>query len=191
MQVHKLEFVALFLLTSVFLSSIAVADQLKNIDNYLEYSPIFSSSGQPNKQQLSLLSENKFKRIIYLAFSDQSTSLAKEDRIVKSLNMDFVHIPVDFEKPTLNDFNMFAAVMKTNPGAKTLLHCQINLRASTFSFLYRVIHKQVPMKTAKDDLDKIWEPNPVWFKFIKTVLDSHGLNPECDDCDWGSNTFSD
>ncbi len=191
MQFNKLELAVLLILTSIFFSSAAVAGQLKDIDNYLEYSPIFSSAGQPNKQQLSLLSEKKFKRIIYLAFSDQSTSLAKEDRIVKSLNMDFIHIPVDFEKPTLNDFNMFAAVMKANPGTKTLLHCQINLRASTFSFLYRVIYKQVPMKTAKDDLDKIWEPNPVWFKFIKTVLDSRGMSPECDDCDWGSNTFSD
>lgn len=189
MQNNKLNSVVILVLVCTFISFTAAAGGLKNIDHYLEYSPGFSSSGQPDKNQIKQLSENNFKRIIYLAFTDQSSSLANEDRIVKSLGMEFIHIPVDFDNPTLNDFNAFVAVMKSTPSTKTLLHCQINLRASTFSFLYRVIYRKVPMKAAKDDLDKIWEPNPVWFKFIKTVLENHGLSPDCDDCDWGSNEF--
>ena len=47
---------------------------------------------------------------------------------------------------------------------------QINLRASTFSFLYRVIYAGVPMAEAKQDLDAIWVPDKVWYQFIVAVL---------------------
>ncbi len=185
------KFIASILLILIFtlIKAEASAQNADKIDNYIEYSKIFSSSGQPDKEQLKILSKNNFKQIIYLAFTDQSTSLDNEDRIVKSLGMDYVHIPVDFDNPKITDFNRFAAIMNSQPEKKTLLHCQINLRASTFSFLYRVIHKNIPMKTAKDDLDKIWEPNPVWFKFIKSVLANYDMTTECDGCDWGANEF--
>ena len=164
-------------------------DDLSTIINYHEYSPRFSSSGQPTAAQLKAVSEAGFKRVVYLAFSDNHTAIDAEDRVVKKLGMDYVHIPVDFDNPTLEDFEDFAAVMKRDESKRTLLHCQINLRASTFSFLYRVIYGGVPMAQAKQDLDAIWVPDEVWYKFIVTVLQQHGLSHECAECDWGENEF--
>ena len=174
-----------------FTSAQLAADELTDIDNYLQYSPSFSSSGQPSAGQLKALSKAGFKRVIYIAFTDNKTAIESEDRVVKSLAMDYVHIPVDFDQPTLDDFEDFAAVMNRNRDTRTLLHCQINLRASTFSFLYRVIYGGVPMPVAKSDLDTIWQPDKVWYQFIVDVLKSHGISEECDDCDWGVNEFKD
>lgn len=165
------------------------ADKLADIDNYRHYSPNFSSSGQPSATQLKAVAEAGFRRVIYLAYSDNETAIDSEDRVVKKLGMDYVHIPVDFENPTLDDFEDFAAVMNRDTRQRTLLHCQINLRASTFSFLYRVIYGGIPIAEAKKDLDAIWQPDRIWYRFIVDVLRQHGLSHECDECDWAENEF--
>jgi protein tyrosine phosphatase (PTP) superfamily phosphohydrolase (DUF442 family) len=179
---------------SIFLlltgSSLLAASDLSEIINYREYSPQFSSSGQPTAEQLQAVSEAGFKRVIYLAFSDDHTAIESEDRTVKKLGMDYAHIPVDFENPTQEDFEDFAAVINRDKDKRTLLHCQINLRASTFSFLYRVIYGGVPMAVAKQDLDAIWVPDKVWYRFIVAILAQHGMSQECEECDWGENEFS-
>jgi protein tyrosine phosphatase (PTP) superfamily phosphohydrolase (DUF442 family) len=189
MKIKRLD--VIFGLLLVFASVNLAASEVQEIDNYRQYSPYFSSSGQPSAQQLKGVSEAGFKRVIYLAFTDNKSAIEAEDRVVKSLGMDYLHIPVDFERPTLDDFEDFVAVLKRDKNIRTLLHCQINLRASTFSFLYRVIYDGVPMAVAKNDLDDIWQPDKVWYRFIVDVLAKHGLSPECDGCDWGSNEFRD
>ncbi len=168
-------------------NQLLAAGNLDDIPNYLEYSAHFSSSGQPTAKQLKVVSESGFKRVVYLAFTDNHTAIESEDRVVKKLGMDYVHIPVDFENPTVEDFEDFAAVMNRDKQQRTLLHCQINLRASTFSFLYRVIYAGVPMAKAKQDLDAIWVPDKIWYNYIVTVLQQHGLSHQCDDCDWAEN----
>lgn len=181
------------LLTVFFLitTGSVAAGGVSDIDNYRQYNPVFSSSGQPSKEQLKAVANAGFERVIYLAFTDNKTAIESEDRIVKSLGMDYLHIPVDFNQPTLEDFEDFASVLNHDKEVRTLLHCQINLRASAFSFLYRVIYDEVPMTEAKSDLDAIWQPDKVWYRFIVEVLRQHGLSHECDGCDWGTNEFND
>jgi protein tyrosine phosphatase (PTP) superfamily phosphohydrolase (DUF442 family) len=164
-------------------------EALQQIINYRQYSPVFSSSGQPTAEQIKRVAEAGFERVIYLAFNDDETAIEKEDRVVKAQAMDYVQIPVDFDKPTLEDFEDFAAVLNRDPGKRTLLHCQINLRASTFSFLYRVIYAGVPMADAKQALDSVWQPDPAWYRLIVNVLKAHGLSHECAKCDWAENEF--
>ena len=93
MRPFHLYIVAAFCL--VFASTCLAADGLSEISNYREYSPHFSSSGQPSSEQFKAVSEAGFKRVIYLAFSDNKSSIDSEDRVVKSLGMDYLHIPVD------------------------------------------------------------------------------------------------
>jgi len=171
-------------------SQLMAQNSLTDIANYREYSATFSSSGQPTAKQLEAVASAGFERVIYLAFSDNQTAIESEDRVVKTLGMDYVHIPVDFDKPTLKDFEDFAAVLNRDKKERTLLHCQINLRASSFSFLYRVIYDGIPMAKAKEDLDAIWVPDEVWYKFILGVLNQHGLTHECADCDWAENEMN-
>jgi hypothetical protein len=104
--------------------------------------------------------------------------------------MDYLHIPVDFDDPSIEDFEDVAAVLNRDQGIRTLLHCQINLRASAFSFLYRVIYAGVPMPDAKADLDAIWQPDKTWYSFIVETLKKHGLSQQCDGCDWEANEFN-
>ena len=152
--------------------------------NYVSYGSSFASAGQPTAEQLKALADDGFERIIYIAFSDQDRSLPHEDRLVRQLGMTYLHIPVDFQTPLVSEYELFAAAMKQAPEAKTLLHCQVNFRATAFSLLYRVIELGVPLKEAKAAMNAIWTPNAAWTEFLLTALDKYDIDPDCDGCDW-------
>lgn len=162
----------------------SASGELNKIINYREYSDLLASSGQPNQQQLQEIKDAGFERIVFLAFSDHEESLPNEDRIVKELGMDYVHIPIEWEAPTISDFRAFAAAMNSAPDRKTLVHCQVNFRASAFSFLYRVLYGDVPIDQAKDALDSVWVPNRTWRNLMFRVLEENGVSPHCDACLW-------
>jgi protein tyrosine phosphatase (PTP) superfamily phosphohydrolase (DUF442 family) len=159
---------------------------VEDIVNYVEYSATLSSAGQPTAAQLESVADTGYERVVFLAFSDHDESLTNEDRLVKDLGMEYAHIPVDWDAPRNSDFRMFAGLMAREPGKKTLVHCQVNFRASTFSFLYRVLYQDVPLGLAKEDLNSVWVPNDTWRKFIFAVLEENGLSPDCDTCLWES-----
>lgn len=167
-------------------SGVLAENAVSTVTNYVTYSEQFASSGQPTREQLEAFQKAGFERVIYIAYSDHDNSLAHEDRIVKSLGMEYVHIPVEWSAPTVDDFDMFAAVMRRVPHKKTLLHCQVNYRASAFSLLYRVLHEDVPIKQAKADMNAIWTPNETWREFIFAVLERNGRSADCEGCDWTS-----
>lgn len=172
-------------------SSLVAAADLSDVSNYRQYSGLLASSGQPSNEHLELAAEQGFKRIVYLAFTDNDTAIEHEDSTVKKLGMDYVHIPIDFRNPTVDDFRIFATVMQQRESAKTLVHCQVNFRASTFSFLYRAIFLDVPILEAKDALDSVWAPNETWFRFIRSVFEDYDLTHACEGCDWGEHEFID
>ena len=119
---------------------------VEDITNFREYSSTFASAGQPSEKQLKVLQKDGYERIVYIAYSDHENSLDNEDRVVKELGMEYVHIPVEWSNPTKSDFYMFAGAMQGDADKKTLLHCQVNFRASAFSFLYRVVYDEVPVE---------------------------------------------
>jgi protein tyrosine phosphatase (PTP) superfamily phosphohydrolase (DUF442 family) len=142
-------------------AGLASASGVEDIVNYREYSAILSSSGQPTQAQLQAVADAGYERVVFLAFSDHDESLVNEDRLVKELGMEYAHIPVDWDAPRNSDFHMFAGLMARDPGKKTLVHCQVNFRASTFSLLYRVLYQDVPLDVAKEDLNSVWVPRPL------------------------------
>ena len=169
---------------AVLLATSASGADLEDISNFRQYSDAFASSGQPSKRELEQLQEAGFERIVYIAYSDHRNSLDNEDRLVKKLGVEYVHIPVEWEQPTGSDFYLFAGAMQRAPDKKTLLHCQVNFRASAFSFLYRVIYEDVPVAQAKADMNSVWTPNDTWKALIFEVLSENGISPDCDGCDW-------
>lgn len=159
-------------------------DDEDGIINYVAYSPTFASSGQPTAKQLAQLGEAGLQRVVYLAYSDHERSLPHEDRIAKQLGLQYIHIPVEWDAPTLGDFELFASVMQQDPATPTLLHCQMNFRATAFAMLYRVIYEDVPLAEAKADMNAVWTPNVVWTDYIVDILERADIDPDCEGCDW-------
>jgi protein tyrosine phosphatase (PTP) superfamily phosphohydrolase (DUF442 family) len=180
---------ALSLLMAIMLSSTAFAVEevdpaLAEITNFRQYNDSFASAGQPTREQFQVIADQGFERIVYIAFTNNNNALADADQVVKALGMEYMQVPVDFDNPLPDDFYAFADSMQRNTDKKTLLHCQVNARATAFSFLYRVIYDGVPVEEAKADMNTVWQPNAVWRDFIFAVMVQNNLSPECDDCDW-------
>lgn len=169
-------------LTWLLLSTPAIGAE--SIINLHTYSPSFASAGQPNAEQLEQLQRDGFERVIYIAFSDHKQSLLHEDRLVKALGMDYLHIPVVWTTPSASDFALFASAMQQAPEKKTLLHCQMNYRASAFALLYRVIYQDIPLAQALADMQRVWTPTEHWVEFMQQTLKDHGKPNTCANCRW-------
>ena len=157
---------------------------LADITNFRQYSATFASSGQPTKDQFSAIAENGFERIVYIAFTNNANALPDADQVVKGLGMEYMHIPVTWDNPLPSDFYAFADSLRRDTDKKTLLHCQVNARATAFSFLYRVIYEGASIAEAKADMNTVWQPNETWRDFIFAVLAENGMSSECEECDW-------
>lgn len=174
----------------LFMPTMALADleepapALAEITNFRQYSETFSSAGQPTREQFQALADNGFERVVYIAFTNNQNALPDEDQIVKGLGMEYMQVPVDFSNPLPSEFYAFADSMQRNTGKKTLLHCQVNARATAFSFLYRVIYEDVSVAEAKADMNTVWQPNEVWRDFVFEVLAQNDIDPNCAGCDW-------
>lgn len=177
----------LILMPFIVISSYAVEEAdpaLAEIVNFRQYSPTFASSGQPSREQFATIAENGFERIVYIAFTNNQGALTDADQVIKGLGMEYMQVPVDFDNPLLPDFYAFADYMQRNTDKKTLLHCQVNARATAFSFLYRVIYEDVSIAEAKEDMNTVWQPNEVWRDFIFAVMAESNVSPDCVGCDW-------
>ena len=141
--------------------------------NEIQYSPYLTTAGQPSAEQFRALAEAGFQRVIFLAFNDHKNALKNEDRIARTAGLEFVHIPVAWDAPTTDDFDTFAAVMRATE--KTLVHCEVNFRASVFGFLYQVIYLGTPVEEAWALLTRIWIPNETWETFIVSALAEKGI----------------
>ncbi|MFT4814010.1 MAG: protein tyrosine phosphatase (PTP) superfamily phosphohydrolase (DUF442 family) [Glaciecola sp.] len=161
-----------------------VDPSLEGIVNFLQYSENFASAGQPSAEQFAAIAEQGFERIVYIAFTNNQNALPDADQVVKGLGMEYMHVPVTFDNPLPDDFYAFADSMQRNTDKKTLLHCQVNARATAFSFLYRVIHEDISITEAKADMNIVWQPNEVWRDFIFEVLAQNDISPDCEGCDW-------
>jgi len=109
--------------------------------------------------------------VINLALHDDPRySLADEAGCVRGLGMDYVHIPVQFNAPTEENFRAFIAAMDTHRGKKILVHCAANYRVTAFVGLYRVLCEGWAADKAFEPMRSVWEPDRVWTQFIGNML---------------------
>ena len=146
--------------------------------NIVEISPSLVTSGQPSARALAALAEEGFQAVIYLAPSSVSDAVANEPEILKTQGIEFVHIPIPFGEPTEAHFAQFAEQLTRLSSRKILVHCQVNMRASTMVFLYRVIVGNEPPTIAYSSVTKVWSPQGPWLSLVKRLLAQYRVDFE-------------
>lgn len=146
-------------------------NSIEEIYNYLKISDSVATAGQPTEAQFSTIKESGYQVVVNLARPDSPNALSNEQAIVESLGMQYIHIPVIWENPTLEDISRFFSVMETNADKSVFVHCAANMRVSTFVYLYRLVHAGMTEEQAKQDLHRIWTPNETWQTFIQQVME--------------------
>ncbi len=150
-------------------------DRLTCISNYLRIDDRLATAGQPNPFQFGLIKAAGYEVVINLALSTSTDALQDELAVAKSAWLEYIHIPVVWEKPTLMDFELFAQVMKRRQTKKCFIHCAKNMRVSVFIYLWRRLYEQVPHEMAQTAIDAIWTPNEIWQTFLESVLQRHEI----------------
>lgn len=143
--------------------------------NVVVISPTIVTSGQPTAASLSQLGSQGFQAVIYLAPPTVADAVADEANIVRRQGLEFVNIPIEFGEPTETDFEQFVAAMKQFQGRKILIHCQVNMRASTFTFLYRVTQAHEAPEQAYQAVARVWSPRGAWNRLLTSQLRKAGI----------------
>jgi protein tyrosine phosphatase (PTP) superfamily phosphohydrolase (DUF442 family) len=147
---------------------------LTGILHFRAISPCLGTAGQPTAAQFGMIREAGYDVVINLALPTSDNALADEGSLVAGLGMAYVHIPVNFTRPTAQDFDAFAGVLDAFKSRRVFVHCAMNMRVSAFVFLYRVLRGDTTRAEAWHDLKTIWEPDETWARFIEERLSAGG-----------------
>lgn len=147
--------------------------KIEEIYNFLKLSDSVATSGQPTESQFAAIKESGYQVVVNLALPESSNALPNEQEIVESLGMEYVHIPVVWENPTLDDLARFFNIVEANADKSIFVHCAANMRVSAFMYLYRLLREQISNEQATQDLHQIWIPNENWQKFIQQAIASY------------------
>ncbi len=144
-----------------------LSDALHEINNFHFVSEQLASSGMLDLAQYEHIKAYGFKHVINLIPGNQ----LKERKHVQSLGMSYQQIPVDWNHPSATDFAEFSQLMQSYGNDKVYVHCEMNMRASAFVYLYRIMHQGVSETEAKKDLLHIWQPQGTWQQFLQQILE--------------------
>lgn len=140
--------------------------ELSHILNWRRINARLTTSGQPDEDQLADIRRAGVTHVVNLGLGHGPGALEDEARKVGALGMVYIHIPVDFERPTDQDFADFVAAIEGNPGAKMHIHCIFNARVRAFFYRYSKTCADLSEDDAFVIMESIWRPGDDWADFI-------------------------
>ena len=146
--------------------------------NVVPVSATLVTSGQPTRDSLEGLAAEGFEVVVYLAPPTVWDAVADESALVERHGLKFVHIPIPFNAPTEAHFEALSAALVQAQGRKVLVHCQMNMRASTLVFLHRVVAGGEPAAQAYEAVTRVWSPDGPWKNLVMRVLRKHRIEFE-------------
>lgn len=137
------------------------------------------TSGQPNAAALAQLVALGFDAVIYLAPPTVSDAVPDEPALVQRQGLQYINIPIAFSNPTEAHFDTFVTAMAALADKRrVLVHCQVNMRASSLVFLHRVIVGKERPEAAYDAVARVWTPSGAWHRLIVQLLRKNAISFE-------------
>ena len=143
--------------------------------NVVPIDPMLVTSGQPNRAALATLRQQGFEAVVYLAPSTVPDAVADEAAILAAQGIEFVHLPIPFGQPDEHHAAAVSQALQRLKGRKVLVHCQVNMRASSMVFLHRVIAGGQDAARAYESVSAVWAPQGPWRALLQAQLRRHGI----------------
>lgn len=178
MPSSRRQFIASGIATLTLFAARRAPAQEIDAPNVVLIDPRLVTSGQPTAEALSALASRGFQAVIYLAPSTVSSAVHEEPELLARQGIEFVQIPIAFGAPNESDFLALSAALNRLRERKVLVHCEINMRASSMVFLYRVIDRHEAPATAYDAVAQVWSPRGVWRRLIVEQLAKNQISFE-------------
>ena len=133
-----------------------------------------TTSGVVSRDCLKTLASQGYEVLVNLMPDESEYAVSDERTIVKSQNIEYIYIPVDFRQPKHSDFVKFSAALDRvlDEDKKVHIHCAANYRVSAFYALYAVSHDVWSIDKAWAFIHDVWQPadHSGWSEFIVNVL---------------------
>jgi protein tyrosine phosphatase (PTP) superfamily phosphohydrolase (DUF442 family) len=136
------------------------------IYNWRRLNDRITTSGQPTELQLADIQALGVTHIVNLGLHTHEKALPDETASVSRLGMTYIHIPVDFQNPTDQDFDKFCGVMADLKDVPVHVHCIANYRVSAFFYRYRRDVLGMNEGKARADMEELWHPEGSWAAFV-------------------------
>ena len=133
------------------------------------------TSGQPTEAALRGLGQLGFQAVVYLAPSTVPDAIPAEPELLAQQGIEFIHHPVPFAAPTEAHFQGISATLQRLQDRRVLVHCQVNMRASSMVFLHRVVTVGEKPELAWEAVSRVWTPQGPWKALITAQLARHRI----------------
>ena len=149
---------------------------VESIKGYIRVDDRIATGGQPTEEQLRAAAAAGFAAVINLGLLEPRYALPDEAGLVRSLGMEYHHIPVEWDDPRESDFQAFERALDALPPGKALIHCAANFRVTAFYSLYAQKRLGWPRARAEELRARIWKgsDHPVWERFIARMTELIG-----------------
>ncbi len=127
-----------------------------------------TTSGQPVVAEFPEIAGSGHQVVVNLAMPEHEKSIANEGEIVSALGMTYLHIPVPFDDPREEQYELFCDCMDALIDKRVWVHCIVNARVSAFLFRYLQTHRGFSASQAKTPVLEAWLPrmDRVWSDFV-------------------------
>ena len=144
-------------------------EELGKILRFRRLSPSLASAGQPDAAGIEAIGRAGFKRLINLAMSTSPGALADEAELAQRAGMQYLHLPIDFELPHLDQAARLFEELRRAAAEPVFVHCAKNMRVSALLSAYRMVLGGVSCQQARADLHAIWTPNHTWRRYVSNA----------------------
>jgi len=131
------------------------------------------TSALPSEGDFSSMAESGYEMVISLCEPTDSVTLVNEDALVTDAGMRYMHLAVDFDAPSVEDYELLRDILNVTMHQRVWLHCTKNYRVSAMMYLYSVIDRGVDREMARMSLESIWQPTEPWESMITQALDKY------------------
>ena len=141
---------------------------MKEILNFVQLGDRVGTSGQPTAAQFQNIANAGYAAVINLALPDSDNAIPDEGRLVTATGMTYVHIPVKFDAPSVDDLRTFIRTMRAMQDRKVWVHCAMNLRVSAFMYHYLKVEEHKSEPDSRSPILEKWAPrmDDVWKQFL-------------------------
>lgn len=135
--------------------------------NYIPINNNLTTSGQPTPQEFEAIALDKYEIVINLALCTSTNALKDENKLVTELGMTYIHIPVDFEEPSVEHLKQFLRILSSLDDKKVWIHCTKNYRVTAFMYVFHKYIYKTPFEEIDLSLLEEWCPNEKWQELMK------------------------
>lgn len=139
----------------------------KELPRFIQYDENYATGAQPTAKGIGELKELGYTAVVNISPVSTPNYLVEEGELTESLDMDYIHFPVDCSNLRDRHYKTFSSILDSLDGEKVFIHCGGNIKSSNLLHMYRVIERKIDEKDSFEDLLKIQMPEEKWFNYFK------------------------